>query len=148
MSLIGRFEHLPKRPKSDDARWATPTLCRIGHYFAGLIKSRPLLEKIASQVKPIMSKRDWKVGTLAEVSHEVSHRSTVWDQTTIQSESKLTHSSKFLPSDPSLLGNNMNRGERINLRLRPPGDPNGFYEYDQLVLIMLHEVSSSDYTSC
>ena len=29
---------------------------------------RPLLEKIASQVKPIMSKRGWKVGTLAEVS--------------------------------------------------------------------------------
>lgn len=28
---------------------------------------RPLLEKIASQVKPIMSKRGWKVGTLAEV---------------------------------------------------------------------------------
>lgn len=28
---------------------------------------RPLLEKIASQVKPIMSKRSWKVGTLAEV---------------------------------------------------------------------------------
>lgn len=30
--------------------------------------NRPLLEKIASQVKPIMSKRGWKVGTLAEVS--------------------------------------------------------------------------------
>jgi hypothetical protein len=28
---------------------------------------RPLLEKIASQVKPIMSKRGWKVGILAEV---------------------------------------------------------------------------------
>lgn len=30
---------------------------------------RPLLEKIASQVKPIMHKRGWKVGTLAEVDH-------------------------------------------------------------------------------
>ncbi len=29
---------------------------------------RPLLEKIASQVKPIMQKRGWKVGILAEVS--------------------------------------------------------------------------------
>lgn len=47
MSLISRYEHLPNRPLSDEAR--------------------PLLEKIASQVKPIMTKRGWKVGTLAEV---------------------------------------------------------------------------------
>ncbi|TYJ58885.1 hypothetical protein B9479_000317 [Cryptococcus floricola] len=93
MSLIGRFEHLPNRPKSDQAR--------------------PLLEKIASQVKPIMSKRGWKVGTLAE----------------------------FLPADPSLLGINTDRGQRINLRLRPPGAEDTFYEYDQLVLVMLHELT-------
>lgn len=37
----------------------------------------------------------------------------------------------------------MNHGERINLRLRPPGDISGFYEYDQLVLVMLHEVGPS-----
>ncbi|WVW84480.1 hypothetical protein I302_106514 [Kwoniella bestiolae CBS 10118] len=91
--LISRFEHLPGRPKSDEAR--------------------PLLEKIASQVKPIMKKRGWKVGTLAE----------------------------FLPSNPSLLGLNTNAGQRINLRLRPPGSENTFYEYDQLVLVMLHELT-------
>ena len=34
----------------------------------------------------------------------------------------------------------MNAGQRINLRLRPPGDSSNFYEYDQLVLVMLHEV--------
>lgn len=34
----------------------------------------------------------------------------------------------------------MNAGQKINLRLRPPGDTNNFYEYDQLVLVMLHEV--------
>ncbi|KAK6908365.1 hypothetical protein I203_102366 [Kwoniella mangroviensis CBS 8507] len=93
ISLIARFEHLPGRPKSDQAR--------------------PLLEKIASQVKPIMKKRGWKVGTLAE----------------------------FLPSNPSLLGLNVNAGQRINLRLRPPGNENTFYEYDQLVLVMLHELT-------
>jgi hypothetical protein len=38
------------------------------------------------------------------------------------------------------LGINMNAGQRINLRLRPPGSPDGFYEFDQLVLVMLHEV--------
>jgi hypothetical protein len=39
------------------------------------------------------------------------------------------------------IGINMNAGQRINLRLRPPGSPDGFYEFDQLVLVMLHEVS-------
>ncbi|WVQ96786.1 hypothetical protein IAU59_003893 [Kwoniella sp. CBS 9459] len=97
MSLIGRFEHLPNRPRSDEAR--------------------PLLEKIASQVKPIMSKRGWKVGTLAE----------------------------FVPSDPSLLGLNQNRGQRIQLRLRPPGAEHTFYEYDQLVLVMLHELTHNEH---
>ena len=37
----------------------------------------------------------------------------------------------------------MNAGERINLRLRPPGSPDGFYEFDQLVLVMLHEVHTN-----
>lgn len=39
------------------------------------------------------------------------------------------------------IGINMNAGQRINLRLRPPGSPDGFYEFDQLVLVMLHEVN-------
>ncbi|WWC70577.1 uncharacterized protein I206_104528 [Kwoniella pini CBS 10737] len=93
ISFISRFEHLPNRIKSDEAR--------------------PLLEKIASQVKPIMKKRGWKVGTLAE----------------------------FLPSNPSLLGLNINSGQKINLRLRPPGNENTFYEFDQLILVMLHELT-------
>lgn len=33
----------------------------------------------------------------------------------------------------------MAAGQRINLRLRPPGNTSTFYEYDQLVLVMLHE---------
>ena len=35
----------------------------------------------------------------------------------------------------------MNAGQRINLRLRPPGNTTTFYEYDQLVLVMLHELT-------
>jgi len=52
---------------------------------------------------------------------------------------------EFLPSDPALLGNNMNAGERINLRLRPPGNTSAFYEYDQLVLVMLHELTHIEF---
>ena len=44
---------------------------RLGEYGKCLAylmtHRRPLLEKIASQVKPIMAKRSWHVGTLAEV---------------------------------------------------------------------------------
>jgi hypothetical protein len=38
-----------------------------------MLFARPLLEKIASQVKPIMAKRGWKVGILAEVSSVPLH---------------------------------------------------------------------------
>lgn len=47
---------------------------------------------------------------------------------------------QFFPANPALLGLNTNSGQKINLRLRPPGSPASFYEYDQLVLVMLHEV--------
>ncbi|CAK9780722.1 WLM-domain-containing protein [Cutaneotrichosporon oleaginosum] len=93
MSLIGKFAHLPGRPNASEAT--------------------PLLEKIASQVKPIMKKRGWKVGVLGE----------------------------FFPANPALLGININRGQRINLRLRPPDNPSGFYDLEQLVLVMLHELT-------
>src|SRR4051794_13036002 len=36
---------------------------------------------------------------------------------------------------------NMNRGTKIFLRLRPPGALDTFYDTEQLVLVMLHEVS-------
>ena len=45
-------------------------------------------------------------------------------------------------TDTDGVGNNMNAGQRINLRLRPPGDHSTFYEFEQLVLVMLHEVST------
>ncbi|BEJ13840.1 hypothetical protein CspHIS471_0310140 [Cutaneotrichosporon sp. HIS471] len=93
MSLIGKFAHLPGRPKASEAT--------------------PILEKIASQVKPIMKKRGWKVGVLGE----------------------------FFPANPSLLGININHGQRINLRLRPPDSPSGFYDFEHLVLVMLHELT-------
>ncbi|GMK53636.1 hypothetical protein CspeluHIS016_0102220 [Cutaneotrichosporon spelunceum] len=93
MSLIGKFAHLPGRPKASEAM--------------------PMLEKIASLVKPIMKKRGWKVGVLGE----------------------------FFPANPALLGININHGQRINLRLRPPNNSAVFYDLEQLVLVMLHELT-------
>lgn len=55
-------------------------------------------------------------------------------------------SRQFFPDNPALLGINMNHGQRINLRLRPHGTPSTFYDLEQLVLVMLHEVSSDPVT--
>lgn len=64
--LVGAFEHLPNRPKSNEARCVFE-IDALRQSLELTYLNRPLLEKIASQVKPIMSKRGWKVGTLAEV---------------------------------------------------------------------------------
>ncbi|TAQ91555.1 hypothetical protein B7494_g21 [Chlorociboria aeruginascens] len=70
------------------------------------------LKKIASLVKPIMRARNWKVGVLAE----------------------------FSPDQQNLLGINVNRGQKICLRLRYPGDQTQFLPLEQVVDTMLHEL--------
>ncbi|KAF2151366.1 WLM-domain-containing protein [Myriangium duriaei CBS 260.36] len=71
------------------------------------------LRKIASLVKPIMRKRGWHVGTLTE----------------------------FLPEDQRLLGLNVNRGQKICIRLRYSSSPKLFLPIEQCVDTMLHELS-------
>lgn len=71
------------------------------------------LKKIASLVKPIMRARNWRVGVLAE----------------------------FYPDEQNLLGINMNKGQKICLRLRYPGDKNQFLPMEQVVDTMLHELA-------
>ncbi|KAL8762064.1 MAG: hypothetical protein Q9184_001872 [Pyrenodesmia sp. 2 TL-2023] len=82
-------------------------------------KSRPreaealqILRKIASLVKPIMRQRGWRVGILTE----------------------------FYPPEQNLLGLNWNRGQKICLRLRYPGDERQFLPLEQVVDTMLHEL--------
>ncbi|GME64649.1 Zinc finger RanBP2-type protein [Neofusicoccum parvum] len=72
-----------------------------------------LLKKLASVVKPIMRKRNWKVGELAE----------------------------FLPPQNNLLGLNVNQGQTIFIRLRHAVDPKQFLPYDSLVDTLLHELT-------
>ncbi|KAH8119143.1 WLM domain-containing protein [Phellopilus nigrolimitatus] len=73
----------------------------------------PLLRRIASLVKPVMRKHSWKLPVLAE----------------------------FFPNNPSLVGLDVNGGQKILLRLRPPEAPNTFYDEEQLVAVMLHELT-------
>ena len=80
-------------------------------------KSRPrdalqMLQKIASMVKPIMRQRNWRVGVLTE----------------------------FYPHEVNLLGLNINRGEKICLRLRYPGDDSQFLPFENVLDTMLHEL--------
>ncbi|KAJ9151842.1 Zinc metallopeptidase [Pleurostoma richardsiae] len=71
------------------------------------------LRKVASLVKPIMRARGWVVRELAE----------------------------FYPDQHNLLGLNVNKGQRILLRLRYPGDRNQFLPIEQVTDTMLHELS-------
>ncbi|KAJ1643111.1 hypothetical protein LPJ64_005084 [Coemansia asiatica] len=75
-------------------------------------KALELLHRIAAQVRPIMEKRGWKVGTLRE----------------------------FFPNNPNLLGLNVNHGQEIRIRLRPSFDDKKFLIYEDLLGTMLHEL--------
>ncbi|TFY65780.1 hypothetical protein EVG20_g5306 [Dentipellis fragilis] len=92
-TFVLSFTHLKGRPKADQAL--------------------PLLQRIASLVKPIMRKHGWKLPVLAE----------------------------FFPESPNLLGMNVNGGQKILLRLRPAGAPDTFYPEEDLMGTMLHELT-------
>ena len=87
-------------------------------------KSRPreaealhTLRKVASVVKPIMRQRGWRVGILTE----------------------------FYPPEQNLLGLNWNKGQKICLRLRYPGDERQFLPLEQVVDTMLHELCHNEH---
>ncbi|CAK7234164.1 hypothetical protein SBRCBS47491_008856 [Sporothrix bragantina] len=72
------------------------------------------LRRVASLVKPLMRARHWKVRELAE----------------------------FYPEQANLLGLNINRGQKILLRLRyPGGDASLFLPLEQIADTLLHELA-------
>lgn len=72
-----------------------------------------LLRHAASLVKPLMRARRWKVRELSE----------------------------FYPDQANLLGLNINRGQKILLRLRYPGDASLFLPLEQIADTLLHELA-------
>ncbi|KAI9361340.1 WLM domain-containing protein [Pilaira anomala] len=76
-------------------------------------KALLLLEKLFSQVKPILNKRNWTIKNLYE----------------------------FYPTNENLLGVNYNKGWKINLRLRYAHDENSFLEYEDILGTLLHEMA-------
>ncbi|CUA76282.1 DNA-dependent metalloprotease WSS1 [Rhizoctonia solani] len=71
------------------------------------------LKRVADLVHPIMKKHGWVLPVLAE----------------------------FFPDDERLLGLNINSGDKILIRLRPARNPGSFYPIEQLVRVMLHELT-------
>lgn len=90
-ALVSEYQHEKHRPRESEALL--------------------ILRKVASLVKPIMRRRDWRVGTLCE----------------------------FYPHERNLLGLNVNAGQKICLRLRYAGDERQFLPIEQVVDTMLHE---------
>ncbi|KAF5312787.1 hypothetical protein D9619_002813 [Psilocybe cf. subviscida] len=76
-------------------------------------KALHMLQRIASLVKPIMRKRSWVLPVLSE----------------------------FFPDSPNLLGLNVNMGQKILVRLRPPFSPDTFMSEEDVVQTMLHELT-------
>jgi len=84
------------------------------------LKGRPrsndalsLLKKVASLVKPIMRSHSWRLPVLAE----------------------------FFPDSPNLIGLNINMGQNILLRLRPAWAPDTFYDEEDVIQTLLHELT-------
>ncbi|GAA5927428.1 uncharacterized protein JCM15063_005896 [Sporobolomyces koalae] len=77
-------------------------------------KALQLLKTIHTRVKPIMVAHGWNLPILSE----------------------------FFPTNPNLLGINVNRGQKICLRLRPQEDPYSFLPLENsLIGTMLHELT-------
>ncbi|KAI0673725.1 WLM domain-containing protein [Trametes maxima] len=91
--FVKSFTHLKDRPHAD--------------------KALPLLQRVASLVKPIMRKHGWVLPVLSE----------------------------FFPESPNLLGMNVNAGQKILVRLRPAHSPDTFYDEEDILHTMLHELT-------
>lgn len=76
-------------------------------------KALELLQRIASLVMPIMRARGWVLPVLSE----------------------------FFPSNPGLLGMNVNHGQKIYIRLRHAHRPDTFFDEEELIGTMLHELT-------
>ncbi|KAI9203876.1 WLM domain-containing protein [Polychytrium aggregatum] len=93
----------------------TPSIgaCSALKRFPDHREALALLVKLSRHVEPIMKKRSWTVPKLSEM----------------------------LPSNPALLGLNINRGREIKIRLRPAHNERSFLDFNDLLGTMLHELT-------
>lgn len=119
--LVFSYVHLAKLPRADEA-----------------LRS---LKKIASLVKPIMRARGWKVKELAEFYPQ---QQNLLGKRTANLANLATFTFPYPLCDANMnmshQGLNVDRGRKICLRLRYPGDQNQFMPLENVVDTMLHEL--------
>jgi len=122
-------------------------------------KARQLLEATARQVQPIMRKRQvrcWPSPCMHCFACSARrlpqppplHMQTICHpppkQRTKNDQWRVPLLSEFSPRQPGLLGLNINRGQEVRIRLRPPagaGGPAEFYSDHHVLMVMLHELT-------
>lgn len=104
----------------------------------------PLLQRVASLVKPIMRQHNWILPTLGEFFPDSDN--LVGEYTGLDTPLLiLSCRPKYvwrLDVDHAHDCPDINAGQKILLRLRPAWAPDTFYDEEQLVAVMLHEVFS------
>lgn len=113
MVVKGRGKFPAKKPKKLDP--PTSNIKRIASLTTqdASDKALELIHEVAQLVAPIMHHYNFHVNLLCEM----------------------------YPKNPGLLGLNVNRGQKICLRLRSPTDNKWFLERDEIVGTMLHELT-------
>lgn len=108
-----------KRDKPVDKRSPTANISKIGSLkkFSDLEYANSLLHQVAKLVAPILHMNNFKVGTLCEM----------------------------YPKNPNLLGLNVNRGQKILIRLRYHSNERLFYPLGDIIGTMLHELTHNIY---
>lgn len=117
MVLQGRTSN--KRTKAVDKPSPTANISKIGSLkrFSDQEYANSLLHQVAKLVAPILHMNNFKVGTLCEM----------------------------YPKNPNLLGLNVNRGQKILIRLRYHSNDKLFYPLGDIIGTMLHELTHNLY---
>jgi hypothetical protein len=123
-TFVKSFTHLKDRPHAD--------------------RALPMLQRVAVLVKPIMRKHGWIVPVLSEFFPDSPNLvgeslATLNLLRRLKFHSGLSEYREHRGTLSNILYSDMNGGEQILLRLRPPWTPDTFYEEDQVVRVMLHE---------
>lgn len=117
MVLQGRTNK--KQTKAVDKPSPTANISKIGSLkrFSDQDYANSLLHQVAKLVAPILHMNNFKVGTLCEM----------------------------YPKNPNLLGLNVNRGQKILIRLRYHSNEKLFYPLGDIIGTMLHELTHNLY---
>lgn len=108
-----------KQTKAVDKPSPTANISKIGSLkrFSDQDYANSLLHQVAKLVAPILHMNNFKVGTLCEM----------------------------YPKNPNLLGLNVNRGQKILIRLRYHSNDKLFYPLGDIIGTMLHELTHNIY---